>query len=100
MVEINELKNKCTLIAVQETLSDKSLLSYADEDMVLDRIKENLAHRLAKEIIEFNLVEFTRQYVVNENTHTFRARALMAPVEEIKKTRLEHTVKATVPNTF
>lgn len=87
MVEFKKLENNCTLVGVQEILPVKSLLAYADEDMILDRIKENLAHNLAKQIIESNLVEFTRQYNVCEETHTFRARALMAPVEEIKKAR-------------
>ena len=50
-------------------------------------IKEYLAIRLAKGIIENNLVEFTRQENVMDGSYTFRARLFATPDSTVRQLR-------------
>lgn len=72
------------LVAVKKYISEYEMLKIESEDDLKKNIKHDIAHQLALEMIDKQLIEINKRIDPSTNTTEIIARAYLVPNEQIK----------------
>ena len=67
-------------------------LDMMDHIITKDEIKQRLVQQISAEMIELNLIEFTKFEDLGTGTISFRARAFVLPDNQLKTLRIEKLI--------